>query len=339
MSSTWDNLKKVGSAALPWVTGQKQLNYATDALGITHSAPPDLSKGPDADALRQLRDKYSGAFDQAVAYPGQAPQVAPMDRRYSDAALAYLDTAARGAAPSAAEQLMRSGIDEAQRSALGRAATLQGSNPGMALRAGLSAGTDAVTKSAADAAALRATEMAGARDRLATAASDYYGQDLKRQQGNQDATNTYKALQDHYTLGLGNLSAQTAVAPLSAAQAAQALQIQNSAANSAGVGGLIKTGGTLLAASDERVKENITASPEAADDFLRSLHPKTFDYKDPSAPGEYPGHQLGVIAQDLAGGVTTGPDGKKWLSADVIGRVLAGLGRLNEKVDDMGGRR
>lgn len=315
--------------------------YVTDPLGITNPAPPDLSQGPDAQRVRQAADVF---YNQ---YKGLTPSPAPVisaptatDRTGQQQALAAARAAAEGSVPSAAQAQLRRGVDEGVSNALGMAATLQGSRPGLALGAGLTAGQKAISSAGADAATLRAQEQAAGRAQLIDAANAFRSADIgeRGQDIGVATTNAGNALQSrgldiNERLGLGNLMASSALAPYNTAVANQQLQLQNQAANQAAIGTLAGAGAYGLAKSDERDKTDIKASPESADAFLSSLEPKTFRYKDPGAPGQYPGDQLGVIAQDLAGGVTTGPDGKKWLSADVIGRVLAGLGRLNEKVE------
>jgi hypothetical protein len=71
---------------------------------------------------------------------------------------------------------------------------------------------------------------------------------------------------------------------------------------------------------------------EAADDFLSTLTPQSFEYKAPDGKNKKAGKRMGVMAQDLPKhDVVTAPDGKKWISADVISDVLAGMGRLHDR--------
>jgi hypothetical protein len=78
-------------------------------------------------------------------------------------ALSKVKLAAEGSAPSAAQALLQKGVDEAAGNARGLAASLQGRNPGMALRSGEQFAQGAYAQSAADMAALRASEIATAR--------------------------------------------------------------------------------------------------------------------------------------------------------------------------------
>ena len=92
--------------------------------------------------------------------------------------LGLVERAAMGDGPSAAEALLRKGIDENIGAQLGMAATLQGNNAGLALRSGLAGAQGAIAKSAADMAALRAGEQATARQQLLAGASDIRGTDI-----------------------------------------------------------------------------------------------------------------------------------------------------------------
>lgn len=95
-------------------------------------------------------------------------------------------------------------------------------------------------------------------------------------------------------------------------------------------GQLLVAGGIILAKSDYHAKQNISDGTTAADDFLASLRPKTFGYIDPA---DGPDYVLGVIAQDLPKRNTTrAPDGSLWIDANVISEVLAGLGRVNQRL-------
>jgi hypothetical protein len=237
--------------------------------------------------------------------------------------------AAAGKAPSAAEQLLRQQTDQNMRDQLNLAATTQGSNPGMSQRAGLAGAADVNSRASANAAALRANEIATAREAAAGTATNQRGQNIGIAQSNQ-ATDVNKTTQ-----ALAGLGANTNLATQNVTN-----QLQNQAANDTTIGHIYSgVGQGAAAASDETLKKNIKDGDSAADSFLSQLHkPKTFEWKDPTNPlYGGPGKELGIIAQDLAKKNTaTGPDGKRWISADVIGQVLAGLGRLDEKVEAKG---
>lgn len=251
----------------------------SDAIGITNPAPPDISKSPDAEALRrfagQLTDEY------AQRQPGVAPTreastrtATTLDTTQSDQARAAQQDAINrlqgvaGGAPTSADYLYQRGVDAARANAAGMAAAYSRQNPGLALRAGLAAGNQASAASNATAAQLKAEEQARARDALAAAAAAMRGQDITAAGRNQDAANTASsenqaAFNQASAQNLGaNLTQQqidaaredalrraaaaSLIAPFSATQANAQIQAQNDAANQTGIGSLISAGGNIL---------------------------------------------------------------------------------------------
>lgn len=93
---------------------------------------------------------------------GQSDQ----SREIFQRALALAEGAATGSAPSEAEALARKMIDEGAGAAHGLAASIQGRNPGLAMRQGQIAGNTLIAKGAADLAALKAREIATGREQM-----------------------------------------------------------------------------------------------------------------------------------------------------------------------------
>ncbi len=139
-------------------------------------------------------------------------------------ALGGLKDAAEGKTESAAQWLMRKGIDENVGAAYGLAASLQGRNPGIALRTGAITAKDAIAKSAADMAALRATEMQKNREAYAALGSTIAAQDLAAMQSNQskDLTLSVTNLQEKIKVLQGNQQAQLQAGMATAANATAA---------------------------------------------------------------------------------------------------------------------
>lgn len=94
--------------------------------------------------------------------------------------------------------------------------------------------------------------------------------------------------------------------------------------------------------SDERAKARIAPGGKAADQFLNTLSPQTYEYrKGSNMPGRVrPGMQtFGVMAQDLQGSpmgaqaVGKGPNGMLFLDPQrMSGALAAGLGRVNDRL-------
>lgn len=141
-------------------------------------------------------------------------------------ALQQLQQAAEGKVPSAAEWLMQKGIDENVGTAMGLAASLQGRNAGQALRSGQVAAKDAIAKSAADMAALRAREQADARTAFATLGTAISETDYKAL-----ASNQTKSL----TVAVTNLQAKIDVLKTNAANALAAGQSNQAASLQAAI--------------------------------------------------------------------------------------------------------
>lgn len=162
--------------------------------------------------------------NQAHAAPVADIAAGGVGRDAQVTALGQLKDAAEGKTPSAAEWLMRKGIDENVGAAYGLAASLQGRNPGIALRTGAITAKDAIAKSAADAAALRATEMAKAREAYATLGTSIAAQDLSALQSNQskDLTLSVTNLQEKIKVLQGNQQAQLQAGMATAANATAA---------------------------------------------------------------------------------------------------------------------
>jgi hypothetical protein len=96
------------------------------------------------------------------------------------------------------------------------------------------------------------------------------------------------------------------------------------------------------AKSDENAKQNIELAPDQIDQFLNDLTGYKFNYKEPQKDGS--GTQIGVMAQD----VEKSPVGKDMVFKDqegaknidggeALNAILASLGRLNEKVNNLEG--
>ena len=114
-------------------------------------------------------------------------------------------------------------------------------------------------------------------------------------------------------------------------------------------GGLGAIGAAGSIASDEDEKIGADGHVSLVDQFLRSIHPYSYEYRNPAdeprAGGPTGGRYLGVMAQDLervpAVGhqlVTDTPSGKRISTGAGLSAALAGLARLNERVSAVEGK-
>jgi hypothetical protein len=99
--------------------------------------------------------------------------------------LDFLRGIAEGTTETAADKLLQKGVDENVGAAYGLAASLQGRNPGQALRQGLTSARTAIAKSSADIAAQKAQEQQDAMKQYATLGTSIAGQDLQAAMSNQ----------------------------------------------------------------------------------------------------------------------------------------------------------
>lgn len=427
------------AAAPAAAPGLVDLNGIPQVSAPKINAPAPITAGTMAAPTMAAPDRIAaGAIDPTANLVDQNTAA----RGQQQTAVNLAQGAAEGKAPSAAEELYKEAIGRGASTQLAAAASLQGRNPGMALRAGLAGAANVNLQSSATLAAQRAQEMAQARQDFLSGAGALRSGDTTIAQGNQneilqanmsnlsadtqtklgnlnaqlqtlqanlqaataagqanlaadtqtkianlnaqldvakqDAINELEASGKNATNTLSgmttnagnttttNIANQTAADDLAKANAGYAINqtqlddilrssyapqiiaalglpidaakqdIANAIAAHAGDqamwGKIWETVAKIgVAASDMTLKTDIKDAPQVADDFLASLDPKTFKWKDPK--DGTPGDNLGVIAQALPKRVVTrGPGGKMWISADVIGEVLAGMGRLDQRL-------
>jgi len=292
-----------------WWNPLDDARYVTDKLGITSAPPPNLAT--DANPAYRNLMQAAGNMNSGYATAGRQLGTANADQQQT---IDQLRQAASGA-PTAATNLMRQQTDANSRNAVNMAAAFEGTNPGDALRAGLSSAQQTQIASTAAGAAQAAQEQEQARQTLAAAT----GQNQSTAAGSAaNAANSYNSANQ---------------APFNAQMGQQQVQVQANAANQAAMGQLAGGIAKGIAASDPDLKTDVHDGGKLSDEFLDSLAPKEFKYKDPQAPGQAPGQRLGVMADELpTHDVATGPDGKKWISASAISDILGGMGRLHQRV-------
>jgi len=309
-----------------WYNPLDDIRYGTDKLGITSpSAPVQNLTDPNNPAYKNLltaAGTFNSAYGEAAGGLRGAAGTLGDANQQQQQTIDQLRAAASGA-PTAATNLMRQQTDQNARNAINAAAAFEGTNPGEALRAGLSSAQQTQVASTAAGAAQAAQEQEQARQTLAGATG-----------ANQGAAGTQYGTAGNI-LGTAAANYNSAnQAPFNAQLGQNQTNVQQNAANSAGMGALISAGGKAIAASDPQLKKDVHDGTKLSDEFLDSLaNPKEFHYKNPGAPGQEPGRRLGQMADDLpTHDVTTGPDGKKWISASVISDILGGLGRIHQRM-------
>jgi hypothetical protein len=302
---------------------------------------------------------------------------ADQTRGQQQEAITQIQQAANGTVPSAAQIQQQQGLDRAVANQYALAASLGGRTSGGALRTASQGSAQLQQAAVADAAALRATEQANARNALTNALQGVRGQDQDiaqaqaaltqgNRQFNANAQNTLqgKVLDANTQTQIANLKAQIDTMNLDQRQKEALLQaqlqamgyaqsganaiysgkIEQAKADNSFKGDLIGGGGSMLAAifSDKREKTDVRAADMSA--FLDALEPYTFNYKDPSKDGAAPGKRIGILAQDAkrskVGRSFVFEDGDR-LKLDVgnaLGAALAAAASLNKRVKKLESR-
>jgi hypothetical protein len=278
------------------------------------------------DAQGQVRDVPQADYGQS-----QQDYALSLQSREQQSALgdSYWD-AIRGTGPSVAQQQLLQGRDMTISNANAMAASARGGvNQAAARRQAMGIGGDAMQQAAQQAAMVRAQEVADARSGLSGLLGTQRGQDLgqrgqsqQQAQADQQAALASRSMDDALTQGyLGaetsatqaayggqtdKYAADQGVAQASADRAQRASEA-SSARTDRYIGAAVAAGGAALAASDRRVKTDISAmSPEELDDFLESLQAHQYKYKQDSGFDDGKEH-VGVMAQDLEN-TALGPD-------------------------------
>lgn len=289
----WDDVKSVG--------GQ------IPVVGSLISGPKTGDTSPSANAQAAAQNsagQYQAQLARLRANPNQAPTLdttqADQARAQQQQALAALTAQANGTAPSAAQmQLQQQGAANAAQ-AYGRAAALQGRNPGAALMSAQNTALQTQAQTQQQAAQQRAADQANAQQQLVAALGGVRQTDLGAAQANQQAqlTTTGQNIQNqgqYLNAAVGSQGqAVNAGGNVTNANVANA-QTQNQFN-----GGLLSTAGQLAMLSDKREKTDIKSAKGKPSEMLEALKPSTFRYEHPGKAGAGPGEHLGIMAQDLA---------------------------------------
>lgn len=272
----------------------------------------------------------SGMLGQQAAQldPSQQQQFRNLQMAQAQRLAAIASGQAQGAGELAAQRQVSNAL--AQQQAMARMA--RGGTSGLAMRnaANNAAGIGLSGAGLSQQAALQDQQMA--QGQLTGALGQGRGQDLSL------AGNNAQLQQAQYGQNLGALT------NLNGQQLGAQTNAMNATLGQQGIaGGLLNTAGTLIAASDENLKTDISDAGNDVDEMLSALTAKTYRYKDPKY-GE--GARVGIMAQDLAKSkagaavVAKLPDGH--LGFDVskaVSAALASTARLNERLRALEGKR
>jgi len=268
-------------------TGAKKVINALDGAGGGGSGITTGDADAETKRANDLADALGGQAGAAGAQADTDRGLGTQTRAQQEQSISDLQDAAAGRVPSAAEMQLKqqSGIDAARQ--YGLAAALQGNNPAAALRqASMGAATVAGTTNQ-NAATLRATEQANARNALANTLTNVRA-------GDQGAVNT--DVNQQGTLTQGQLTSQ-GQGVTSTGQKLTA-ETEKEKADAIKQGALYSAGGALGAGllSDKRAKKDIVKA-SLADALGKGVHGVTFEYRPESGEDDTP--HFGVLADQL----------------------------------------
>lgn len=183
--------KPVAPPSIDFNTGLVQAGHIDQAPtvgSVGQVTAPVLGPGQQIQAGQVSAGSIAGStplIGQSTAAPVNDIAVGGPGRDAQITALGQLNDIATGKTKTAADWLLQKGIDKNVGAAYGLAASLQGRNPGVALRTGAITAKDAIAASAADVAAQKAQEQQKAASDYAALGTSIAGQDLAALQSNQ----------------------------------------------------------------------------------------------------------------------------------------------------------
>lgn len=361
-----------GQGGLAGALGTVSGFNATDAPGSAYSwNGPGV--GGQMDLAQQAREGYNQKTPQLNESGVNQYLSAGQDQQKDMSALAQaLNAQANGTGgPSAADLQLQKGADASMDQSLALARSAQGPGASTSTYNAQQQGAKTMATTNQDAGVLRAQESAQARQQL----QGLYNQQLagnmqaaSLQQGMATSNAQLQAQQNQLNsqtaLGYNQGAIQAGQAQLQGgiAQGSNDLGVQainagtsqyNAGANAQMIGAAASAVGSMAsgaAMSDVHTKTAIKPGHNVSDSFLDALSrsESTFKYKDPSnEPTSHPtgDRYLGVMAQSLQDtptGDTLVKQGPRGLMLDLapnLSAALAGLGRLNERLEALEGKK
>lgn len=244
-----------------------------------------------------------------------------------DALVGNLQKTINGTAPtSVAQTQLVTGLDSIKSAENSQAAGATGANAALARQNAQLGIAQAGAKENQDAAGLRATEVTNAENTEAGVLGN---------EANENA-GLYGTNLQGATAASGQAGTEEG-AKESADQTAQTAQNNAELNLVSGVGQA-----AVKAASDPKVKKNVKKLDDSAiKKFTKKLAGFSFDYKTPGASGQFPGHRVGIMADQVEKG---GPIGKALVSdgpvkkldlVNAIGANLAVVGHLAKQIEEL----
>jgi hypothetical protein len=309
-------LKKVTSNVVKNFTPAGWVSGGAKALGLTKSNMIDdaanaiFGKGGGAGPrLDQSQFDTQSAVDKQVAASRAAAQGLITD----------LQAQSRGQAPSLADAQLRAAGNRNLAQQLSAAAAQRGGNPALLQRALVMQQGQQGRDLAEQSAQAKLQERQMAQSQLGSLTLGQQSADLGQ------------------VMDPARLKAQGEQARFEADVAkTNAIKAQQTAI----LGQLINSGASAATAamSDKTQKKDIKPAKKDVKSFLDALEARSYEYKDPTAPGTEPGKRVGIMAQDLEKSsmgkalVKDTEHGKMVDTVQGFGAVLAAQSELNKRL-------
>lgn len=329
----------------------------------THSNTAGFALGSSVSKENELMGALERGWGNSQGRQGSQadPMLGLAARGDQQQALMYLQQAAAGKGPSAAQAMYQNNANAAMANAASMAAGARGGGPAAvaAQRAAMMGNAGQMATAANQGAALRAQEMQNAMSGYAGAAQGVRGQDAQWAMGQAQLQDVQRArddarenaymnatlnnYQNNSTRGFNNYWNQKNADSGQAAKQMDYAQRQDDRTYGMLGSALGGFGSMALLASDRHVKKDIKAGDRAVERTLSALAAKTYAYKDERHGA---GPQVGIIAQDLErtplGRSAVVPHPEGFRAVDVprgLSISLAGLANLNKRLQAVEGKR
>lgn len=261
-----------------------------------------------------------------------------------------LGSIATGQQAGAGELAVNRQLGQAQASQIAMARMARGPNSVIAGRNAARNSADLGLAGAGQAAQAQMQDQASANAQLGGLYSNLYGQDAgvaaqnaqlgqNAQMANQQASLQQTGLNDTRQMAALGQMLGWDQATIDNQVRLAAIRAGDYASDNQSRGSALQAGGAALAAfSDERLKTDIEDGGDAADEFMSKLRETTWRFRDEAKHG--PGHQLGIIAQDLQRSklgreTVVQMDAEGHIGFDLAkatGAALASVARLNRRL-------
>lgn len=288
---------------------------------------PNLGDQTDEERRAALAAQLQQGQNQYASGSGVATSQAQQQ-----AALNQLQQESQGKGVNVGQQVMQAGVDQNVSAANAAAASSKGNvNPALLQRNVAQTAANANQQAAQQGAILGSQQQLAATNQLVQGQQVATGQDI------QIANQVNQLAAQYQQMGLSADQAQLQ-AQMQAQQINSGVAQQNAQAQNQLLGGVLSAGGQAgaMAASDEKLKKDVSDGKPDINQFLNDLSAHRYKYKQPEMDGK--GDRYSPMAQELEKSkvgktmVVDTPRGKMVDYGAGFGAILAAQAALNERL-------